>query len=136
MIPQDIAIVLTISGFVLGFVLLVVLGLWERIDNMWISAGIPVLLILGSLASCFWSFNDNYYDVKSGTVIASSFDAAHYTQSTIIMVGKTPVVQPGYYVPDDWAIEVQDLRTGKYGWFHFSSDPSSTYPIGSHYPID
>ena len=136
MISQPFAITISVLLFVATGV-----AFWwfmVRDDFMrraWQAVGIPIVVMLVAFGSLFWSLNDNYYDVKSGVVIAQDFTAAHMTPPTVINNGKTTTVVPGHWVDDDWAIEVRG-DNGHTGWIHFSTNVFAEYPIGSHYPHD
>lgn len=133
--PQSYAIALTIAVFVLAIVLFWLLGFHFDIDNGWIAVGGPVLVLLIAIGMMFWSLNDNYNHVTSGTVVNSSFTPEHRTPDTITFVNKSPIIISGTWIADDWAILVKN-SDGKQGWIHFSTDPTNTYPVGSHYPHD
>ncbi|HEU0266144.1 MAG TPA: hypothetical protein VFQ70_00780 [Candidatus Saccharimonadaceae bacterium] len=131
--PQSAAITLTVAVFVIALFLFWFMMFHLDLDSAWVAVGVPFVVLAISITMAFWSFNDNYYDVKSGTVVNQDFTPAHMTPSTIINTGKTITVVPGTWVDDDWAIEVKN-SDGVEGWIHFSSNPFSEYPIGSHYP--
>ena len=114
------AIVIAAIVIVITFASFIVIPM--NVDSMLIGIGVPVVLVVVAIFTSIWAFDDNYYHVESGIVIAQDFDPAHW-QST----GKS-----AYYVVDDWAIEVQSNEHT--GWIHFDEDVFYLYPIGSEYP--
>lgn len=134
MISQSMAIVITVALFVLAGVAFWWFLAHEDFDRpVWQAIGIPFVILLVAFGSLFWSANDNYYDITSGTVVSQDFTAAHMTPPTVINNGKTTTVIPGHWVDDSWAIEIRG-GSGHTGWIHFESNVFSQYPIGSHYP--
>ena len=136
MISQSVAIAISVVLFIATGIAI----WWFMIKDdynrpAWRALGIPVAMMVVAVGSLFWSLNDNYYDVKSGVVVAQDFTPAHMTPPTIIYTGKTTTVVPGHWVDDDWAIEIRG-DNGHTGWIHFSTNVFAEYPIGSHYPHD
>ncbi len=88
---------------------------------------VPLLTVALFIGTLIWSTNDNFYDVKSGVVVAQHFTPAHYDY---VLVNKVLVPQ---WRPDDWAIQVRS-ENGRTGWFHYGENVFGHYPEGSHYP--
>ncbi len=131
--PQSVAVAISVALFVIAGV-----ATWYFIfhidsSSFLVAVGVPSLTLCLAIFSLVWSCNDNYYEVKSGTVINQSFTPAHQNPPTIVSTGKSTIIVPGAWVPDDWAIEVQG-DNGHNGWFHFDSNVFDRYPRGSHYP--
>jgi hypothetical protein len=131
-ITQSVAIAISVVLFVLTIVAFWFFTFRGDYDE-WIALGIPVLILLLAGGSLFWSLNDNYYGVKSGVVIEQQFTPAHQNPPTIISSGKSTVIMPGAWVPDDWSIQIKS-NSGKTGWIHFSNNVFLNYPKGSPYP--
>lgn len=107
---------------------------------------LPLSLMIGFMLLFAWCFykavSDNIYNIKAGKVIAQGFTPAHMTQAIYIPgtpgVNGNPGTQPTYvpamWVDNDWALQLEDLSTGRTGWRHFGSNVFDEYPIGSYYP--
>lgn len=80
--------------------------------------------------------SDNYHDVKSGRVIGSDYDPAHYTygQSCSGSGSSRSCHQTSTWHDDDWSLKLRDENTGYVGTIHFhDSDPRPANPTGSYY---
>jgi hypothetical protein len=124
MIPQWLAITISALLIVAPFIWMFIAA--EHDADAVRGLVIPIIVVVLGLGSLFWSTDDNYYQVRSGTVISHQFSPAH---DGFVMVGK--VLVPTHY-DDDWSIVVRDSN-GNEGVFHYSQDPFSYYPVGSHY---
>lgn len=110
-------------------------------SSIWLVFGPMIGLVLLGITLLVWGMSDNLHNVKAGTVIGHNFTRAHMTQSVYIpgspAIGSSPGTPatyiPGYWVNDDWAINLRDSK-GRTGWLHFSANVLDEYPIGSRYP--
>ena len=80
MISQSVAIAISVVLFIATGIAI----WWFMIKDdynrpAWRALGIPVAMMVVAVGSLFWSLNDNYYDVKSGVVVAQDFTPAHMT---------------------------------------------------------
>lgn len=106
---------------------------YDEIPSLWLVFVPFAVLFAVGFGLLIWSFSSNIYNIKAGTVIDHRFRAAYMSSGIHVPIHGSPGVHiPAHWVPDTWAIQVQDAR-GRTAWLEFNQNVFTTYPRGSYY---